>query len=405
MKRRILKYGVVALGLLAASIVGIYTLSTPALYAEAETIGRGNPTFEELSHRFQELAEVKGGVYAFDVLKIAPLPPGTDLHLMGHVVGEVLYQQENYEGIKDCTQDFRNACSHTIVIGTLNEYGSGEATIEMIRKACTLAPGGSGAYTMCFHGLGHGVFAYFGYDIPKAVEFCRRLGTESYGYQEYPQCVGGMIMELMGGGGHDTELWARAHETYLDPEDPLAPCNRTMIPYEAKSFCYSYLTPHLFEMAGADLGAPQPHTFPRAFGFCDKAADERLRKTCYGSFGKEFVPLAAARDIRSIDRLSDDAYRTAIGWCMLAERHEAKTACVGQAVASIFWGGENDPDASFRFCSLVSDSSVRESCYSDISINIASYMSGEQRIQLCEKLPAEHVATCKESDIAADEQP
>lgn len=372
---------------------------------EAQTIGADTASFDELAARFKTLAEKKGAVYAFDVLKVARLSPGIDLHLMGHVVGEELYKQKGIDGIEFCTQDFRNACSHTIVIGTLNEFGAGEATIEKIRAACKLAPGGPGAYTMCFHGLGHGVFAYFGYDIPKAVDFCHRLGTPEYGDQEYAQCVGGMIMELVGGGGHDHDKWVSANERYLTPDDPLSPCDRAIIPEETKLFCIMYLTPNLFVSAGADLGNPDPATFPKAFSYCDGFADTRLRNACYGSFGKEFIPLAGARDIRAVDRMSDSAYQLAISWCMLGPNQDAKDQCIGQALASVFWGGENDPQASFRFCSLVNDPLAQAFCHEELGKNIASYTTGARRDALCEMLPVANVGACKNDAVGYSQRP
>jgi hypothetical protein len=119
-------------------------------YPEADSIGKNVSSFQKLSDRFTSLAQAKGGVYAFDVLKIASLPPNTDLHLLGHVVGDILYKQKGVAGMLDCTQDFRNACSHAIVIGTLNEFGPSKG-LSLIHDACAKAPGGSGAYTMCYH--------------------------------------------------------------------------------------------------------------------------------------------------------------------------------------------------------------------------------------------------------------
>lgn len=374
-------------------------------YPEAATIGEGGPSFQELSDRFTALAEKKGGVYAFDVLKVAKLPSGTDLHLMGHVVGDVLYRQQGVNGIKGCTQDFRNACSHAIVIGTLNEFGTGPDTIAKIRAACKLAPGGPGAYTMCFHGLGHGVFAYFQYDIPKAVAFCEKLGTPEYDDQEFTQCVGGMIMELIDGGGHDHNDWVTAQGKYLDPKDPLAPCDTSLIPAEAKSFCYIYLTPHLFQAAGSHLDSPDPATFAKAFSFCDAIVDKDLRDVCWSSFGKEFIPLAGARDIRAVDQYPDSSYQQAIDWCMMAPNTEAQSQCVSQALASVYWGGENDPEASFRFCGLVQSGSVQDFCYEELGKNIASYESGQKRTDLCEQLPQVDVQSCETSNIAPEDKP
>src|SRR5690606_38758677 len=137
--------------------VSVYTSEEDA-YAEAASIAQGARSFEDLAQRFEALAQEKGAAHAFEVLRRAEIPPNTDLHLMGHRVGDILYQQEGIGGIKYCTQDFRNACSHSIVVGALTEFG--ESALPQIREACLDAPGGPGAYTMCYHGLGHGVFAF-----------------------------------------------------------------------------------------------------------------------------------------------------------------------------------------------------------------------------------------------------
>jgi hypothetical protein len=391
--RKTLLFSIAAIILVLA--VSHYATTHADAYSEALTIGTGVSDFGALSERFIALAEKRGAVYAFDVLRMAQLPPGTDLHLLGHVVGDELYKQQGIDGIEYCTQEFRNACSHSIVIGVLNEFGAVDSTIKKIQDACMLAPGGPGAYTMCFHGLGHGVFAYFGYDIPKTVAFCKRLGTDQYRQQEYTQCVGGMIMELIDGGGHDHDRWTVAHGRYLDPADPLAPCDRSLIPEDAKNFCYIYLTPHLFEAAGAALAQPDPATFPTAFHFCDAIAESDLRDVCYGGFGKEFVPLSAARDIRSIDQMTDQEYGHVIDWCMLGGSAEATGACMDQALSSVYWGGENSADASFRFCALAQDQSARTACYGSLTRNIGLYQSGGEKERQCGNLPQEFQTGCR----------
>lgn len=185
--------------LTAVLAIGLLLTLDRQAYKEAGEIGKNVESFNALEKRFQNLAKEKGAKYAFEVLRRAELPPQTDLHLLGHYVGDELYKQEGVDGIRLCTQDFRNACSHSIVIGTLSEFGEG--ALPRIRDACKEAPGGSGAYTMCFHGLGHGVLAGYGYELEKTVAFCKKTGTEEYNYREYIECFGGAIMELMGGVG------------------------------------------------------------------------------------------------------------------------------------------------------------------------------------------------------------
>src|SRR5581483_2088735 len=43
-----------------------------------------NGNFQQISDYFVKLANKKGARYAFNVLKVAPMAPNLDLHLLGH---------------------------------------------------------------------------------------------------------------------------------------------------------------------------------------------------------------------------------------------------------------------------------------------------------------------------------
>ncbi len=388
-RRKTFRYIALSLSLLAAAGGGVaYLYEAGSQYAEAATIAEGAKDFKELSKRFEDLAKDKGGAYAFEVLKRAQIPPNTDTHLLGHVVGDELYKQEGVDGIQYCTQDFRNACSHTIVIGALGEYG-GEAALEKIRDACKKAPGGPGAYTMCYHGLGHGVFAFYEYSFPETVDFCKKTGTPEYRDREYIECVGGSVMELMGGGGHDPEMWQKSRDTYLTEDKPLAPCMSEYIPDEAKQICIVYMTPRLWEVAGINLGQPDPERFDDAFKLCEllPRSKPELRDSCYAGFGKEFPTLANARDIRDMNSLSDEALSKVVSWCRLAPK-EGQAPCLSSALRSLFWGGENDPELSFRFCRVAGEGdALQKVCYENLGIEIRQYLGPGAREAECSRLP------------------
>lgn len=365
-------------------------------YGEAETISRDVRSFQGLSERFAELAREKGAVYAFEVLKRAELPPNTDLHLLGHAVGDELYKQKGIEGIADCTQDLRNACSHAIVIGALGEYGS--ATLDQIREACHRAPGGSGAYTMCFHGLGHGVLAFNEYDFTRTQEFCEKTGTDEYQHQEYSECMGGSVMEIISGGGHDQETWGTQRRTYLFRDRPLSFCQRAIFDDTTRGICYDYLTPFLFEAVGGNLGRPLPRDFERAFTFCDDLpGDDPDRQRCYGGFGKEFLVLAQDRDVRHIEDMTRDQMLTVHSWCALAHDTEGTSACIVSAMRSAYWGGENDPKAAILLCSLADDE-YHGDCFSELTDAVGRYVKDiTYREDYCSAIPLEFQDMCERS--------
>ena len=376
--------------LLFASVASSSISSAPYT---AETIVLGASGFEELAGRFEELARSEGGVHAFDILRSATIPPNIDMHLLGHRIGDILYEQEGIEGIALCTDDFRNACSHTMVIGALSDHG--ESALGAIRDACKRAPGGLGAYTMCYHGLGHGVFAFFDYSMPETIELCGKTGTDDYRQREAVECIGGAVMELSGGGGHDPEAWLRSRAAYIEG-DPVAFCLDEMIPENAKEQCFSYLTPELWKMVGIDMGRPDPAQYKYAFALCDAipSSQQTLRDACYGGFGKEFIPLAADRDIRAVDTLPDEKLRDVVAWCREAGDAAGSAACIEHALHSLFWGGENDPAASLRFCALPDDAALSERCYRVLGENISFYLRGDERARWCSELPEPYMDLC-----------
>lgn len=383
---------VILVGIFAAS----FLLQPPQpTYPEvSELASRNLKSFQEFSTYFRELAEDKGAPYAFEILLRAEFPPQTDLHLLAHVVGDILYRQQGIQGIHICTQDFRNACSHSVVIGILNEQGEG--ALQEIADTCKKAPGGKGAYTMCFHGLGHGVLAYNQYRLEKAVEMCKKTGTPEYQNREFVECVGGTIMEMIA-GVHDPKVWEKESKNYFKKEDPLYPCTASFMPREALGMCLTYLTPHLFLSAGLDLGNMNPDLYPKAFTYCDALPqnDSEARDACYSGFGKEFVGLAKSRDVRDIGSTPESNLREIRKWCGMAGNDAGVKYCNASALSSIFWGGENKPDASFLFCSIAPNEIEQAECYAQLSNAIAFYLPHDYRSRaLCDRMPESAQEVC-----------
>lgn len=349
--------------------------------------------FGDTSAFFVDLAQREGGVYAFEILKQATLPPNTDLHLLGHTIGNEMFKQEGLEGMKYCTPDFRNACSHTIVIGALLQ--DGPSVFDVVNDVCNRAPGGAGAYTMCFHGFGHGVLAYTEYDIPSAIKLCEKVGTAAYSYNEFHQCVGGIVMEMYS-GVHDPEVWLPQKEKFLDVNDPLKICQSDYMPNEAKYFCYVYITPYIFDAVGADNSNPSPDLFPKAFSYCDTISEPKHRLVCYGGLGKEFVVLAQSRDVRIIDQMGEEELQKVIDWCETAGVEDGIIACITEAQSSLYWGGENDYNVSVRFCSLMPNDTYKQSCFNRMFDNV-NYFENKIKTKenICSAMPTEYTDSCK----------
>ncbi|MEJ0021016.1 MAG: hypothetical protein WDN47_00350 [Candidatus Doudnabacteria bacterium] len=368
-------------------------------YSELDAIRGQNQDFGQLTVFFKDLANKKGGEYAYKALAFAAnsnyLAPNIDTHLLGHVVGDVLFAQEGLDGIKVCTNDLRNACSHSIVVGALLTQGLG--ALPKAVETCHLAPGGSGAYTMCVHGLGHGVLAYTNYDMKKAIQLCDKVGQPVMSSQEYAQCTGGVTMEMMA-GIHDPVAWAKQTPYYFSKTDPLSPCDMSFMPAAAQPMCYNYLTPHLFQMAGADLGNPGPKDFEKAFTFCAKLpVSNRVNwDNCYGGFGKEFPVLVNGRNVENVQDLDDAKLKTVYSWCQLAKVSAGVTDCMNSALSSLYWGGENNRDVAIRFCNAVSDAQNQSLCFTSLSGAVSYYIQDHSyRESYCSEIPQAYQTDCR----------
>lgn len=395
-------FGIIALLVSILTVLYIFFFLPKTLlekFPEIVEIQNQKADFNELKDYFEKLANKKGAVYAYDVLKVAPLPPNIDMHLLGHVIGDILYLQQGVNGMKYCTQDFRNACSHTVAVGLFLEKG--ELALNEIAKVCAEAPGGKGAHTMCFHGLGHGVLAYTNYNLPEAVALCKKTGTASKNYQEYSECIGGIIMEQISGGDHDKSTWEKQRKLNLKLEDPLYPCNSYIITDSAaKKFCYLYLTPHLFNSSGLMInGRPTDETISRAFKLCERipVSEGGSRESCFGGFGKEFVVLAKDRDIRKIDQLSDEENQKVYNWCSLTNNEKGNQSCIKYAMNSIYWGGENSRSGAYNFCNQITNQSLKNFCFTELINSVSVYIDSPlYRKEFCQEIPSDLMEKCNE---------
>jgi hypothetical protein len=364
-------------------------------YPEVNVLVQREMDFGELSVFFTKLAQSKGAPYAYEILRRATFSQRIDMHLLGHVIGDELYKQEGIEGMSACTQDFRNACSHSIVVGYYLTHA--EAGLADIAQACRRAPGGSGAYTMCFHGLGHGVLAATGYDFPRTVALCQHNGTPAYMFRESSECVGGAVMEIISGGFHDKAKWEIASKQYLSLYDPLLPCMAVYMPESSRALCLEYLTPHLVTVAGQsfDLGIPPDDVLIRAFGYCKQIQDTYQRSACFQGFGKEFIVMAGGNDIRSLPSMTNEQMQHVFALCALAGETEGEVACLMHALDSLYWGGENAADASIRFCAIMSSEMMKDRCFTHLIGAMKFFVrDAGQRQDFCDQLPRERHAMC-----------
>lgn len=366
----------------------------------AELNGVRGWDLQEYSNYFARLAKDKGGLYAYDVLRKAHIPSTTDIHEVAHGIGYALYAEKGLSGMGDCTQEFRNACSHALVIQAFLEYGNG-ALPEIIR-ACSSAPGGPYAYSTCMHGVGHGILAFLEYDYEKTLGECRAVrdmvsDSDWRGTPEdiWRKCVEGATMEL-DQGAHDAVAWERAKANYFPEDDILMPCNAPYVDSTVKPMCYSYITWRFLEKAGAVRDMPSPEAYRNAMQYCLLIPEEEAgnRGGCFAGFGKNFIYMVS-EDERKIASLPDSALEELNSWCSLAGNEKNKHPCILAVLTGLFLNGISTENTAIRFCAAETDISLLRSCYVHlISSARFVYTDAARFSAFCAKVPAELKARC-----------
>jgi hypothetical protein len=114
-----------------------------------------------------------------------------DAHQLGHIIGHSLYDQKGFAGIMLCDTDFGYACYHGVSEKFLEENGPSK-TAEAAHTCKDLFPtdAESQGYASCVHGLGHGLMAWYGLDLQKALLACDAVPNN---VQE--NCYDGVFME------------------------------------------------------------------------------------------------------------------------------------------------------------------------------------------------------------------
>jgi hypothetical protein len=388
-------------------IAGIYLQRSGNAQFPELTRPQQSWTFDDYKGYFVDIAKERSAVYAYSVLRNAHIPPSIDIHRIAHEIGYVHFEQKGLAGMYECTTEFRNACQHAVITQAL--ITNGNQTLNDIAKICAEAPQGGSTSEQCFHGIGHGLLAYFHYDYKHAVTECKKvyeigllLRPDRVTQRLWQECVGGATMELTQ-GEHDKEAWVKAKEVYMPSSDILMPCSADFMPAEVRSVCYGYINPRFFEEAGAIRGVVNPEVYPKALGYCKKILDDTAgsRNGCYAGFGAEFAYFAHG-DARTLERMSESSIRKVYEWCAFADDERGEGVCVLSALDTIFWGGQSDSPASILYCSLAPSPALKDKCFTTLISYAHESFGGEQKLEaFCVRLPAEYRERCSSISSSA----
>ncbi len=277
-------------------------------------------------------------------------------HQTAHRAGRLAFELLGNDVFKQCRTECHSGCYHGATESFFKEHGTTDipSTLNVICAENLNAF----AEHQCFHGIGHGLTAFFDYEIYNALELCDQLkrGKNS--------CYSGIFMENIVGS------LAEGHKTKYLNDDPQYPCNAIDDKYKAE--CYFFQTARMKELLKGNYTL-----IARACG----EVPEQYQLLCFESMG---------RDI-SGDSLENP--EKSIALCQDAPLGEPRTRCLKGAVQDMLWDPTGQ-DNAVHFCHLLISPDEKATCYYTISGRAANILSPEGLQAFCTKAEEEYRNIC-----------
>ncbi len=320
------------------------------------------PLNKTLAQRGQFIEDLKGWK---DVLHMRPLyekwidvigangiiktleTASPDCHDLGHDLGRLIYSRVGNIGdsLRTCEQVCNSGCMHGVLMeffhkdivtnigvddgqdALIDDGESDHVTMNDIKSKMSTICGGqdvSGNGVMasdykqgdCAHGVGHAVMFLSGYNIPRAIGYCRLFDSDQLAYY----CSTGAYMEYV--TTHD------AVDLLKHKNDIFYPCDKVDYP----SACFRYKMAHVvprFYQSGGTLGQLQK--------MCLNLKG-KYQIGCFHGLGNGHFAVAASNKI-SLDRICS------------AGNHDDQYVCTEGLIERL---GRYIPDNAARQCDTVS---------------------------------------------------
>ena len=165
--------------------------------------------------------------------------PSDKCHTLTHWIGQVLYRRtgDAPRAFQECTGTCFGGCYHGVVEGYLKNQ-SGPDPAGLAGVCDEISDHGSGLFQDCLHGLGHGMMALTGDELPQSLAICDQ-------FTKPDDCYLGVFME------NSTSPTNPDHPSkFLNPKDPLYPCND--LPEKYLKTCYTAQSNYFYVLSRGD---------------------------------------------------------------------------------------------------------------------------------------------------------
>lgn len=321
---------------------GVESSLKPAIDVEKNNavplkIDCSGPTFEQIQcYRayYQGLLQKEGSKAAMSDLRARYGDPfiHSQCHQLAHVIGReaaLFYHQNLSEAFRYGDSFCWSGYYHGVMEGIVGDIGK-ENLVAKLDSICKDIPGKekhSFDYYNCVHGLGHGIMATLGNELPASLKMCDNLT----GGWERSSCWSGAFMENI----IADEVYHVSK--YLKDDDPLYPCN--MVEDTYRNTCYLMQTSRMLALVGRD--------FSKVFELCSRV-EEPYTNTCYQSLGRD----ASGNTVSNVEMTRK--------YCMLGRDFRQQSNCIIGAVKDFISFHHSDKEAKELCVSLPQE--LQETC-------------------------------------------
>jgi len=336
----------IAIGAILIAIAGIAYVSGRDNGTTAPPLGIGN---EAAWTRY--IAEVgPDTAYArFSELIAGESVPQQHSH--AHFFGAALFDAVGVSGLPTCDSRYSFGCFHEFLGHAIRDLGLD--VVEELNRGCHEAL--PHTFLSCQHGIGHGVYAHFGYDdeasLFKALEVCAALPDADV----IGGCYGGVFMEY-----NLRTMWGESAQNREPTDDIQYPCS--VVEERFVPACVYWQPQWWTSVVRGKTSAPDSEEVMRQLGgYC---VASRNRKDCYEGIGN--IILSESRD-----RSGQPSEMLARSLCAAAARSKAdELRCL--SVAANHFGIDVSKEAALAVCSELSgDSHAYCAQHADNTANIA----------------------------------
>lgn len=289
-----------------------------------------------------------------------------DCHQEAHAIGRAGYELDKEKVFSECSASCHSGCYHGAMESFLHEKGTANIAAE-VHEVCKIFQTSFSSFE-CLHGVGHGVLAYYDYDLPEALNQCGKLSTDF----ERASCYGGAFMEnIITGQGYGAN--PNIHETEYLSDDPLFPCNDIDQSPTIQTECYKMQTSWMLTIFKYD--------FKKVANACLRVPGNMIH-TCFLSYGRD----AAGQTLRDPQKMAN--------YCAtIPEMY--REDCVRGALNVVvdFWGPSLQNQA-VDFCKILSGDE-KSSCYATLRSRLDDlFTSNEERTAHCNNFESEYKNLC-----------